>query len=102
MVTAEVWGSEAYEVEVEYEDGDLSLFCSCPYFESDGPCKHLWATVLAAEARGYLSKVDKVRRVIGIYDDDMEDEFDDDFMVPRRLLTVPKAAEPPAPKPPIW
>ena len=30
---------------------DLVLSCSCPYFESDGPCKHLWAMALAADER---------------------------------------------------
>src|ERR1700734_2176313 len=60
---AQVSGSELYEVQIEWEDGDLSLYCSCPYFESDGPCKHLWAAVLAAQERGYLSKIGVVRKV---------------------------------------
>ncbi len=54
---AQVSGSEIYEVQIEWGDGELSLYCSCPYFDTDGPCKHLWAAVLAAQDRGYLSKI---------------------------------------------
>jgi hypothetical protein len=37
-----VWGSESYDVEVEYAEGILLGKCSCPY---DGLCKHLAAFV---------------------------------------------------------
>jgi hypothetical protein len=60
---AQVSGSELYEAQIEWEDGELSLYCSCPYFKSDGPCKHLWAAVLAAQERGYLSKIAAIRKV---------------------------------------
>src|ERR1019366_360952 len=75
-VDATVWGSEDYEVEIEWANGELTLYCSCPYFDSDGPCKHLWATVLAAEARGYLSKVDLKRDVNDFGFEDLMEEFD--------------------------
>src|SRR5690242_5341823 len=57
-VEATVSGSYDYRVEVEFEDGELSFYCSCAYFGTEGPCKHLWATLLAAEARGFLSGVE--------------------------------------------
>ncbi|HKE24563.1 MAG TPA: SNF2-related protein [Bryobacteraceae bacterium] len=56
-VEAEVRGSQnRYTVELDWSGGELSMFCECPAFEN-GSCKHLWAAVLAAEARGYLSAV---------------------------------------------
>lgn len=60
-VRAVVTGAEEYNVEIGWKGGEVSLFCSCPGFEADGPCKHLWATVLAAEADGYLADVTSIR-----------------------------------------
>src|SRR5580658_6818913 len=53
---ARVRGSQTYDVELNFGDGILSVWCNCPYFVDNGvPCKHLWATILAAEAQGGLS-----------------------------------------------
>jgi superfamily II DNA or RNA helicase len=61
---AEVRGSELYDVSLDwYEDGELDFWCDCSYFESTGPCKHLWAVVLAAESKGLLSKVARATAV---------------------------------------
>lgn len=55
-VEACVSGSQVYDVDVNWSDGKLSVWCECHYYVDSGfPCKHLWATILAAEARGYLS-----------------------------------------------
>jgi superfamily II DNA or RNA helicase len=98
-----VSGSQTYEVEVEWDDGDLSLYCSCPFFESDGPCKHLWAAVLAAGERGYLSRVDMIRGTtkIGF---DLFGEFVEELGLATQRPVVPKSAPqpPPPPKPPAW
>ncbi len=52
---ARVRGSQTYEVELKLKDGTVSVWCDCPYFADNGvPCKHLWATILAAEAQGVL------------------------------------------------
>ena len=54
-VHALVRGSRVYKVEIRWDASEgLSLRCTCPYFESGGPCKHLWATILAVEAKGHL------------------------------------------------
>src|SRR3954453_7846160 len=53
-VTAMVRGTRPYDVGIEVCNGRLLLFCSCPFFDSHGPCKHLWATVLAADKAGIL------------------------------------------------
>src|SRR5438105_9250255 len=53
---ARVRGSQIYSVELKFREGSLSVWCDCPYFVDNGvPCKHLWATILAAEAQGSLS-----------------------------------------------
>src|SRR5258708_11976081 len=56
QVDAHVRGSRNYEVSLDWEDGVLAASCDCAHFESE-PCKHLWAAILAADARGYLSAV---------------------------------------------
>ena len=50
-----VRGSSDYGVEIVWQDDALSFWCDCAHFASEGPCKHLWATLLVAEARGYLT-----------------------------------------------
>ena len=55
-VVARVRGTEKYKVRVRLRGIKLIASCSCPYSGSNGgaPCKHLWATVLAVDARGLL------------------------------------------------
>ena len=55
QVNAQVRGTRLYDVQLSLEGGVLSAVCDCAYFETDGGCKHVWATILAAEAHGYLS-----------------------------------------------
>jgi superfamily II DNA or RNA helicase len=71
-VKAWVQGSQKYEVSLDWEDNVLTARCDCPYVGSDGPCKHLWATILAADAYHYLSAVRSARRLSF---DCMGDEF---------------------------
>ncbi len=53
---ARVRGSQTYDVDLNFRGGILSVWCDCPYFVDNGvPCKHLWATILSAEAQGGLS-----------------------------------------------
>jgi len=66
-----VQGSKSYDVALDWKDSDLSMFCSCPYFDSDGPCKHLWATILEVEKRGGLSAVQPMEEA-------MSPDFEDD------------------------
>jgi uncharacterized Zn finger protein len=52
-VYARVRGSRTYRVDLEIRGDELIVNCDCPHFERE-PCKHLWATILAAEEKGYL------------------------------------------------
>ncbi|MGH7886235.1 MAG: SWIM zinc finger family protein, partial [Candidatus Binatia bacterium] len=57
-VSARVQGSQAYRVEMAVAEGFVDYSCTCPFFETDyEACKHIWATALAAEERGYLKNV---------------------------------------------
>jgi superfamily II DNA or RNA helicase len=50
--------SRRYGVEMGLDDqGNFNMWCDCQKVEGSGPCKHVWATLLAAEDRGYLGKV---------------------------------------------
>ncbi|MFN7919860.1 MAG: DEAD/DEAH box helicase [Bryobacteraceae bacterium] len=55
LMTAEVAGSRTYSVEIKLRDNSLYLSCSCPFFDSSGPCKHLWASIVAADQSGSLA-----------------------------------------------
>jgi hypothetical protein len=54
VIEATVMGAEAYSVLLQPSDDDmLSGSCTCPYFADHLEiCKHIWATILAAEAKG--------------------------------------------------
>jgi len=85
-VEALVTGSNTYEVMLDLQDGSLLCFCDCPYFGSEGPCKHLWATILAAEGRGFLSAAVFVKDLLPDYEGN----------TPLPPPPVPKPPEPPA------
>jgi superfamily II DNA or RNA helicase len=55
IVVAKVRGTEAYKVKLRVRGGKLHASCTCLYFGPEGePCKHIWATILVADARGLL------------------------------------------------
>src|SRR5580704_4881182 len=76
-VEARVRGSRTYEVSLDWAGGVLSAWCDCRYFYSSGACKHLWATILAAEALGYLSRAASATYLLLDYGDhSLDEEFD--------------------------
>ncbi|HEX5716538.1 MAG TPA: DEAD/DEAH box helicase [Thermoanaerobaculia bacterium] len=81
-VTATVTGSDRYRVRLARDAKEVVASCSCPYFADRRElCKHVWATVLAADGYGGL-------RAPG-------------STLPFRLVTKPadRPVEPPAPAP---
>ena len=109
-VIAHVRGSRVYKVSLDLDaDGTLFVECDCPYFDREGECKHIWATILAAESQGYLSRAAYASDLWVQEVDDNPDEEVGDFEVDLisgeiKLLAskpqVPTAAPPP--KPPAW
>ena len=78
-VEARVIGAQDYRVNVLWAEPVLSVACDCPYFDSDGACKHVWATLLTAEVERYLSEPATATKVIvkeasSALDHDLDDE----------------------------
>src|SRR5580693_5503783 len=78
---AHVKGSRKYQTSLEWEDGTLYALCDCPYFESVGPCKHLWATILAAEGQGHLSKAASASALVMDFGIDDPDGDEDGYLL---------------------
>jgi superfamily II DNA or RNA helicase len=94
-----VRGEARYEFCVQAKDRAVYVWCSCPYFGSEGACKHLWAVLIQSGKQGFLSEAAKATKLIETdpddddddnpYDD--EDEFEEEDNAPFEL----KAPEPP-------
>ena len=46
-----VHGGEDYTVRLRFIDKRLRIGCTCPYFDDNGECKHVWAAILEADRR---------------------------------------------------
>ncbi len=97
QVDALVRGSRSYEVSLDWEDGVLAASCDCAHFESE-PCKHLWAAILAADGRGYLSAVSAADVILDCGGVEDEDGRNVRFSNSKR----PPVAAPKPPSPPAW
>ena len=63
FVEASVQGTHEYDVSIEWEGREWWSDCTCPYAaENDDPCKHIWATLRAAEATGWFNDYDRAQR----------------------------------------
>src|ERR1044071_5042080 len=69
-VLAQVKGSLDYFVELFLTSNSLDVACTCAYFAGGEDCKHIWATMLAADHRNYLSGVDRRGPLKLVYDDE--------------------------------
>ena len=64
-VLARVQGSRLYDVNVGWSGSEYSYFCTCPHYEEHGElCKHIWATLLAAESGGVLPGAEDRKSVV--------------------------------------
>src|ERR1700752_230473 len=55
---ARITGTINYLVRLPLRSHSLGVACTCPYFQEGEDCKHIWATMLAADSHNYLSNVD--------------------------------------------
>ena len=69
-VLAQVKGTSHYFVELSLNLHSLDVTCTCPYFAAGEDCKHIWATMLAADSKNYLSEVDRRGPLRLVYDDE--------------------------------
>jgi superfamily II DNA or RNA helicase len=84
-VRATVQARKKYQVRLWRDDLTVEVFCTCPYYDARlDPCRHIWATLLAAEAQGYLrGDGDGAPRYLEIAEDDAaeddgEESWEDD------------------------
>ncbi len=83
-----------YQVDLRAEAKTLWARCDCPYFETEGFCKHIWAALLEGAARGALAHASGVEQLEPDYHYD--DDDDDDFALPARSSSAtPRAFTPP-------
>ncbi|HXI56091.1 MAG TPA: SNF2-related protein, partial [Polyangia bacterium] len=79
-ILALVQGGREYATGLTLDGGRLTLSCECPYFLSEGPCKHLWATILAADRMGLLASMHAFTKIrldqheVGEADDEADEE----------------------------
>ena len=103
-VSAEVLGSSRpYDVTLRRERDDILAACKCPFFESEGICKHIWATVLAADKIRYLAhpKGLRARSLVEDFDEfDGDDDQPFELKSPSPLTAWKKDVKPVAPPPP--
>src|SRR5215475_13733084 len=84
-VYAKIRGSRIYRVDLAVEGSALIVHCDCQAFET-APCKHLWATILAVEGKGYLRGAGGPLELVPDFDEDVfyggrdsnNDDLDDD------------------------
>ncbi|MGH9845618.1 MAG: SNF2-related protein, partial [Blastocatellia bacterium] len=109
--------------QLERNKDEVIVHCACPYYETDGACKHIWAVILEADEKGYLTGDGRNRPlslalVMGFDEEDDEDEIfdDDDFFdedddeldeeedaaIMRNLLRFPGVGPPQKNKPLSW
>lgn len=75
-LVAEVRGTRRYEVAIRADELGIEGACDCPFFADRGPCKHLWAAILLADATGYL-RAARPGGSSGVVDPPDTDSFDD-------------------------
>jgi superfamily II DNA or RNA helicase len=102
-VEAHVRGHTTYGVTLDVDEEGLHIFCSCPYFAEHGPCKHVWATIMQADAGAVLQPPDAEPLPVHCTDAGTAAQ--------RPMQHAPPAgqppaafvmARPPAPPPPLW
>ena len=107
VVRAFVSGRDRYEVSLRIEGRELLVACTCPYYDNS-LCKHIWATMLAAERKGHLTGADHLPTrlvksdVIAVEDEDHDGEHDDDaeYLEGRRPNDPKRSGQ--TAKPPVW
>ncbi len=80
---AHVEGSRLYDVTLDWHTQtnktvELSVYCSCPHFEDGNFCKHLWATIIAADRDKRIDRFISPGAKIKMWDRLEDVDFDDE------------------------
>ena len=112
FVGAEVQGSRLYDVDITLEEATLRAACTCPYVARSAlACKHIWATLLAAELRGFGASILvpvklAIDRGLDAEDEDEEEDPDADpygvYSQNRSRYAPPPPPPPPPPPQVTW
>jgi uncharacterized Zn finger protein len=76
-------GKNVYDVSISIEPDNIIVNCTCPFFESYGACKHIWATILTAEKNGFESTIATSKSILiekDLFDEEDDEDFEDDFL----------------------
>jgi superfamily II DNA or RNA helicase len=108
-LTACVRGSGLYEVQFAWKDDKLAVWCDCPHFVDHAvPCKHVWATILAADEHDYLTSAASAEKLIldldalAYYDAYTELDEEDGTASVFSLRSPAALRNVPTPRPPHW
>ncbi len=116
-VEATVSGTMEYQVTLDRNRKLVWATCTCPYFcDREEICKHIWATVLAADSKGGLrgprgGLPNQIASSSSDWDDDLDDWEEDEDEPYVQHATLPQSRTPPplpapaakpAPRPPGW
>ncbi len=92
-------GAQDYRVGLRWAEPVLSVACDCPYFDSDGACKHVWAALLRADDERYLLEAATAAKVVIKEANSASDQAVDDETFELRApgpRSFPKPDAPPA------
>src|SRR4029453_14206147 len=104
-VKATVRGSHQYRVRIDRSGAGFLASCECPYFvDRVDICKHIWATLLEAETRGFLLGDGPPGPDAWIDPVDPDTANDPEFAAPRapRAPRAPHAPHAPQAPPQPW
>jgi superfamily II DNA or RNA helicase len=69
-----------YEVELDWtraEEGAVDAYCSCPRYADGSLCKHVWATILAADAQGLAPRLATRTNLVVMHEGELEEDAGD-------------------------
>jgi hypothetical protein len=91
-------------VELTFGDGTVSVWCDRSQFvENSVPSEHLWAAILAADARGFLSAAGATADLVFDCDGlDLNGVLEPENIVERFVSPAVAVRTLPAPKQPSW
>ncbi len=104
QIFAKIRGTSDYETKLTLRPDGVALACTCPYFETAGACKHLWALLLYVDSKRLLDpELEKAILEQRIYEErtgsKLFQDSDEDLLPPLRPVPPPSQQLPP---PPEW
>jgi superfamily II DNA or RNA helicase len=80
FVDATVRGAQPFGVSLTRQKGMVQYSCDCPHYQQTAdPCKHVCATLLAADAKGLTAQWETKRRLDFLSEMEVEDFEEDDY-----------------------